>query len=91
MFGRARRSPRRYFGRTKRPPAPAAVTTSRSVVHEPWGSRVTTNVKPFSSIAAGAEAEMFVIRTNVSRSYTEVEAVLIDPGRSTCPSSSVRP
>ena len=31
---------------------------------------VTTNVKPFSSIVAGADAEMVVIRSNVSRSYT---------------------
>ena len=70
MFGWARRSPRRYLGRTKRPPAPAAVTTSRSVVQEPCGSMVTTNVRPFSSIVAGADAEMVVIRSNVSRSYT---------------------
>jgi hypothetical protein len=38
MFGCARRSFRAYFGRTYVPPAPAAVTTSISVVHEPWGS-----------------------------------------------------
>ena len=31
---------------------------------------MTTNVRPFSSIAAGAEAEIVVIRANVSRSYT---------------------
>ena len=70
MFGLAVRSPRPYFGRTWGPSAPAAATTSRSVVHEPCGSRPTTNDSPFSSIAAGADAEIVVIRTNVSRSYT---------------------
>ena len=40
---------------------------------------VTTNVRPFSSIAAGADAEIVVIRANVSRSYTRCR-----------PSSSIR-
>ena len=40
---------------------------------------MTTNVRPLSSIAAGAEAEIVVIRANVSRSYTRLR-----------PSSSIR-
>ena len=69
MFGRASLRPRPYFGRTYEPPGPAsAVTTSRSVVQLPCGARRIVNVRPFSSIAAGADAEMRVSRRNVSRS-----------------------
>ena len=68
MFGRARLSPRAYFGRTDVPLAPAAGTTSRSVVHSPPGSIRTAKVRPCSSICAGALAEIAVARRNVSRS-----------------------
>ncbi len=68
MCGRAPFWPRSYLGRTNLPPAPAAVTTSRSVVHSPWGSIRTLNVNPFSSTSAGAEAEIVVRRRYVSRS-----------------------
>ena len=69
MFGRARLWPRAYFGRTNAPLAPAAGTTSRSVVHSPPGSMRAAKVRPCSSIFAGALAEIAVARWNVSRSY----------------------
>ena len=76
MLGRARFSPRRYFGRTYRPPAPvAAVTTSRSVVQSSCGLIRTRKVRPFSSIVAGFEAEITVSRVYVPRVVPERQAL----------------
>ena len=68
MFGRARLAPRSYLGVLPlAPAAPRPGVTWKSVVHSPWGSRCTLNVRPCSSTSHAVVAEIHVSRTNVSR------------------------
>ena len=67
MFGPVRLAPA-VLRRALAPRCAYAVTTSSSVVHSPCGAICTSNVRPVSSIFAGAVAEITVSRPNVSRS-----------------------
>ena len=73
MFGLACLLPRSYLGRAYVPPAPAAVTTSRSVVHDPWGSILTLKVRPFLSSLTGADAEIVDANGQVGRLLVVVQ------------------
>ena len=69
MLGLALRFARPYFVWAMRTPTPTSdVTTSRSVVHVPWGSTRIVNVRPCSSTLAGSDDVIVVSRLNVSRS-----------------------